>query len=181
MRLWRRRANDIDEEIATHISMAIADRIARGESPEAARQATLREFGNPLLVRETTRRMWAGEHLEHIAQDLRYAWRQMRRSPAFTLTVIFTLALGIGATLAMFTIIERVLLQVLPYDSPQRLVKIQESGRRGDWPNISWLDIQQWRLKAQSFESIGFHIAANGRPFLEGDSSAQQISHQLVS
>lgn len=73
MRLWRRRANDVDEEIAIHIAMATADRIARGESPQAARAAVLREFGNPLLVRETTRRMWAGEWLEHIAQDLRYA------------------------------------------------------------------------------------------------------------
>src|SRR3954467_6669680 len=122
MKLWRSRANDIDEEVATHIAMATADRIARGESPEAARSAALREFGNPLLIRETTRRMWAGEWLEHIAQDLRYAWRQMHRTPAFTLTVIFTLALGICATLAMFTIIERVLLQVLPYSEPHRLV-----------------------------------------------------------
>jgi predicted permease len=181
MRLWRRRANDVDEEIATHIAMATADRIARGESPEEARRAVLREFGNPLLIRETTRRMWAGEWLEHILQDIRYAWRQMRRSPAFTITVIATLALGLGATLAMFTVVERVLLQVLPYASPHRLVKIQESGRRGDWPNVNWLDIQQWRLKARSFESIGFHISANGRSFLEGDNGAQQVTHQLVS
>ena len=75
MKLWRRRANDVDEEIVSHIAMATADRIARGESPEAARKVVLREFGNPLLVRETTRRMWAGEWLERIAQDLRYAWR----------------------------------------------------------------------------------------------------------
>ena len=90
MRLWRRPVNDVDEEIATHIAMATADRIARGADPAEARRAALREFGNPLLVRETTRRMWAGEWLEHILQDLRYAWRQMRRSPAFTLTVIAT-------------------------------------------------------------------------------------------
>jgi predicted permease len=181
MRLWRSRANDADEEIATHIFMATADRIARGESPEAARSAALREFGNPLLVRETTHRMWAGERLEHIAQDLRYAWRQMRRSPAFTLTVIFTLALGIGATLAMFTIVERVLLQVLPYGDAHRLVTAYESGRRGDQHNVPWLDIQQWRANARSFESIGFYRQANGRSFLEGDNGAQQVSYQLVS
>lgn len=181
MKLWRSRANDIDEEVATHIAMAIADRIACGESPEAARSAALREFGNPLLIRETTRRMWAGEWLEHIAQDLRYAWRQMRRTPAFTLTVIFTLALGICATLAMFTIIERVLLQVLPYSEPHRLVTIYESGRRGDQPRVPWLDIQQWRTNSRSFESIGFYRQANGRSFLEGDTGAQQVIHQLVS
>ncbi|NUQ27247.1 MAG: ABC transporter permease [Acidobacteriaceae bacterium] len=181
MRFWRRRANEVDEEIATHIAMSIADRIAQGESPEEARRAALREFGNPLLVRETARRMWGSEWIEHILQDLRYAWRQMRRSPAFSLTVIATLALGLGATLAMFTVVERVLLQVLPYASPQRLVKVQESGRLGDSPKVFWLDIQQWRLKAHSFESIGFHTSANGRTFIEGDSGAQQILHQLVS
>lgn len=181
MNLWRRRANDVDEEIATHIAMATANRIARGESPEEARRATLREFGNPLLVRETTRRMWAGEWFEHVLQDLRYAWRQMHRSPAFTITVIVTLALGLGATLAMFTVVERVLLQVLPYREPHRLVALYESGRRGDQPRVPWLDIQQWRTNTRSFESIGFYRAANGRSFLEGDSGAQQVSHQLVS
>lgn len=105
----------------------------------------------------------------------------MRRSPTFTLTIIATLALGIGATLAMFTIVERVLLQVLPYASPHRLVTIYESGRRGDQSRVPWLDIQQWRDNARSFESIGFYRAANGRSFLEGDSGAQQVSHQLVS
>ena len=181
MRLWRKRANDVDEEIATHIAMATTDRIARGESPKAARDAVLREFGNPLLVRETTRRIWAGEWLERVLQDLRYAWRQMRRSPAFTLTVIATLAMGIGATLAMFTVVQRVLLQVLPYREPHRLVTLYESGRRGDQPRVPWLDIQQWRSNTRSFESIGFYRAANGRSFLEGDSGAQQVSHQLVS
>jgi len=125
--------------------------------------------------------MWADEWLEHVLQDLRYAWRQMRRSPAFTITVIATLALGLGATLAMFTVVERVLLQVLPYRDAHRLVTLYESGRRGDQPHVPWLDIQQWRSNAHSFESIGFYRAANGRSFLEGDSGAQQVSHQLVS
>ena len=181
MRLWRKRANDIDEEIATHIAMATADRIARGESPEAARIAVLREFGNPLLVRESTRRMWAGEWIEHIAQDIRYAFRQMRRSSAFTITVVATLAMGLGATVAMFTVVERVLLQTLPYKNANRLVAISESGRRGDDHYVRWLDIQQWRLKARSFEAIGFFTPATGRPFLEGNTGAQQITHQIVS
>lgn len=181
MRLWPTRAHDIDEEIRTHIAMATADRIARGESSEAARQAALREFGNPLLVRETTRRLWISERVEHIAQDLRYALRQMRRSTSFTLTVILTLALGLGATLAMFTVLERVLLQTLPYASPSRLVAIDETGRLGKVEDIRWPDIYEWQQRARSFESIGFFTSAVGRAFAEGDAGARQVSHQLVS
>jgi predicted permease len=181
MRPWRNRAYDIDEEIATHIAMAIADRVASGESPEAARQAVRREFGNPLLVRETTHRIWVSERLEHITHDLRYAIRQMRRTPSFTLIVILSLGLGLGATLAMFTVVERVLLQILPYNSPRRLGTLHETGRLGDVEDIRWLDIQQWRQRARSFESIGFFTSSTGRAFIQGDTGAQQISHHLVS
>jgi predicted permease len=181
MRIRRKRVKEIDEEIATHIAMATADRIARGESPQRAHQGTVNEFGNPLLVRETTWRMWGGEWWEHVVQDLRYAWRQMQRSSSFTLTVIVTLAVGIGAAMAMFTVVERVLLNSLPYENGGHLVAVEESGRKGDFPNVRWLDIQQWRFKARSFEEIGFYTRASGRPFLEGDSGAQQVTQQFVS
>jgi predicted permease len=181
MKLWRRRTDDIDEEIATHLAMAAVDRQERGESSEEAQRSSKREFGNPLLVRETTRSMWGREWLDRIVQDLRFAWRQMHRSIGFSLTVIATLALGLGATAAMFTVVNRVLLQVLPYPSPQRLVLLQESGRRGDREHAPWPDIEQWQLRTRSFEDIGFYTLANGRPFLEGDTSANQINHLRVS
>ncbi|MDE1178557.1 MAG: ABC transporter permease [Edaphobacter sp.] len=181
MKLWRTRADDIDEEMATHLAMAIQDRIARGESPEQARQAAMREFGNPLLVRETTRGMWGGEWMERIAQDIRYAWRQMMRSPGFSATVIFTLALGLGATLAMFTVVERVMLQALPFHEERRLVTVTESGRKGDQPYIPWADIQEWRQRSKSFAEIGFTTSAMGRSFIEGDNGAQQVMHLTVS
>jgi hypothetical protein len=181
MRFWRRRTDDIDEEIATHLAMAAADREERGESSEEARRSAKREFGNPLLVRETTQRMWGWEWVDRITQDLRFAWRQMRRSPTFALMVIATLAVGLGATAAMFTIVERVLLQNLSYPAPQRLVLLQESGRRGEQEWTPWPDIEQWALKTRSFEDIGFYISASGRLFLEGDSAAEQISQLMVS
>ena len=181
MRLGRRRKHDIDEEIATHLAMAAAEREEQGESPEVALRLATREFGNPLLVREVTRNMWGWEWVDRLTQDLRYAWRQIYRSPGFSFTVIATLAIGLGATAAMFTIVNRVLLQVLPYPSPQRLVTIQESGRRGDREWAPWPDIEQWQLRAGSFEDIGFYVAANGRAFLEGDSVAEQVRLYQVS
>lgn len=181
MRLWRRRRDDIDEEIATHLAMAAADREERGESPDEARKAAKREFGNLLLVRETARSVWGFEWIDRAVQDLLYAWRQLRRSIGFSLTVVATLALGLGATAAMFTVVNRVLLQVLPYPAPQRLVSIQESGRRGDRELIPSPDIEQWQLKTRSFEDIGFYTRVNGRPFLEGDTAAEQVGHYEVS
>jgi Flp pilus assembly protein TadB len=165
MRFWRRRADDIDEEIATHLAMAAADRERRGESSEEARQAARREFGNALLIRETTREVWIGQWADHLRQDLRSAWRQIRRSPGFSLSVIATLALGLGATAAMFTVVERVMLQNLSYAAPERLVLLKESGRRGDREWAPLPDIEQWQLKARSFEDIGFYVGARGRSF----------------
>jgi predicted permease len=181
VKLWRRRRDDIDEEIATHLAMAASDREERGESPKEARIAAAREFGNTLLVREVTRSIWGWEWLDRLMQDLRYAWLQIRRSPGFSLTVMTTLAIGLGATAAMFTIVNRVLLQVLPYPAPQRLVAIEESGRRGNQQQAPWPDIEQWQLKTRSFEDIGFYVPANGRPFLEGDTAAEQVGHYRVS
>lgn len=181
MRFWRRRVDDVDEEIATHLAMAAADREQKGESPEESRRAAKREFGNPLLVREVTRKVWGWEWLDRLLQDIRSAWRQTWRSPAFSVTVIATLALGLGATAAMFTVVERVLLQTLSYPAPQRLVLPKESGRRGDRESMPLPDIEQWQQRTQSFEGIGFYISANGRAFLEGDASAEQVGHYLVS
>ncbi|QNI36938.1 ABC transporter permease [Edaphobacter albus] len=180
MKLRRGRKDDIDEEIATHLAMAAADREEQGESPDEARRAAAREFGNPLLVREVTRDMWGWEWFDRLMQDLRYAWRQIRRSPGFSFMVVTTLAIGLGATAAMFTIVNRVLLQVLPYSDPQRLASIQESGRRGDRDQTPWPDIEQWQIRTRSFEDIGFY-RGNGRSFLEGDTVAEQIDHYQVS
>jgi predicted permease len=87
----------------------------------------------------------------------------------------------LGATAAMFTVVERVLLQTLPYKDSGRLAAIRESGRRGDETWVPWLDIEAWKQKTRSFEEIGFFNLATGRPFLQGDGGAQQIGHYLAS
>lgn len=113
--------------------MAIADRVARGEPEEAARLATMREFGNIPLIQDVTRATWGWVRLESMAQDFRYALRQMQRAPGFAGTVIGTLALGIAAAAAMFTVVDHVLLRPPPYRDAERLVAVEESNGSGSY------------------------------------------------
>ncbi len=119
------RDDDLDDEIRQHLRMAAED---RGE------EVAVREFGNIALIKEVTRAMWGWTTLERLAQDLLYAFRCMRRSPAFTLTAVLSLALGIGANMAIFTLIDALLLRSLPVHDPQRLVQVinYQNGKPGD-------------------------------------------------
>src|SRR2546429_5342944 len=118
------RDDEIQEEIAAHLRMAIADKMARGASREEAERAARAEFGNITHVAEVTREVRGGLWLERLGQDLRYGWRALRRTPAFTAVAVATLALAIGANSAMFTVVDSVLLRPLPFRDPGRLYAV---------------------------------------------------------
>jgi len=125
--LFRRRklTQDLDEEIGAHINIEIQRRVEQGESPAEARTAALREVRSVTFVKEATRDAWAWTSFERLAQDLRYAVRMLRRSPGFSAVAILSLALGIGANTAVFTLINAILLQALPVVNPHELVQLQ--------------------------------------------------------
>jgi predicted permease len=117
-----RHLSDLESDIQNHIEIETQDNIARGMSPEEARYAAMRKFGNVTRVMEDTREVWAIAWLDHLVQDLRFAFRGIRKSPLFATVVVLTLALGIGANTAIFTIIDSVMLRAIPVSNPQQLV-----------------------------------------------------------
>jgi predicted permease len=172
---------DLDAEIEAHVRMAAADARERGlDAAEAERQAR-REFGNEALVKDVTREAWGWLSLERLHQDFRYALRQMRKSWGFAAAVIGTLALGMGAATAMFTVIDRVLLRPLPYAQASRLVEVHEGMKADVKIGPTFLDIQEWRKWSQGFDGIAFYHWATGRNFLEGNASSQQVGSYKIS
>ena len=119
-------AHEIAEELNSHIQMRTADHIAEGMSPEEA----LVRFGNPKVIEEQIVAQDSGLSVGKLTRDFRYALRQFQRSPGFALTVIGTIALGIGATLGVFSVVHSVLLRPLPYRNPDRLVVAYGDMRR---------------------------------------------------
>src|ERR1700727_766850 len=118
----KRLLSDLESDIQNHIEIETQDNIARGMSPEEARYAAVRKFGNVTRAMEDTREVWAIAWLDHLIQDLRFAIRGIRKSPLFATVVILTLALGIGANTAIVTIIDSVMRQTIPVSDPQHLV-----------------------------------------------------------
>src|SRR6266852_9180202 len=126
-RFWQRdKQTQLEEEMQSHLRMAASDHINRGESRVDAEQAARREFGNVGLVQQVTRDQWGWIWLEELLQDLRYGARILRKNPGFTLVAVLTLALGIGANTAIFSMAQGFLLKPLSVPHLDRLVAIGE-------------------------------------------------------
>jgi putative ABC transport system permease protein len=120
----RQRDDDLRAEMQSHLDRATSDRIARGIPADEARREALREFGNVAHAQEVTREQWGWTWLEQLGQDVRYGIRSLRKDPGFTAIAILSLALGIGANTAIFSLMDAVALRSLPVRHPEQLVAI---------------------------------------------------------
>ena len=161
----RKRDEELDEELRAHLKMAIEDRIERGESAIDAERNARREFGNSLQVQEITRDIWGWSRLERIAQDTKYALRQMRGAPWFTAVALLTLALGLGATTAIFSIVNGVLLRPLRFrDSGQLYIAESlppaDMGVAGTLP-VNARHFHEWRTHCESCADVALFQGTN--------------------
>ena len=166
---------DLDKELRFHFEFQVADKVRSGISESEARRLTRIEFGGIEQIKEDCRDQRGTMWLESLLQDVRYALRLLRKAPGFTLAAVLTLALGIGATTAIFTLLQQVMLQSLPVSRPDQLWRIGDQarccnwygysqngdGERGDWSLLPWEAYKVFRADTRVFQDLAALQAGN--------------------
>ncbi len=179
--IFTRRRNDreLDDELRSYIDQLAEDKIRSGINPEEARRAARIELGGVEQVKENVREVRVGASLDSILQDLRYGARMLRKNPGFTAVAVLTLALGIGANTAMFSVINAVLLRPLPYTNPQQLLVLHELTLGVGLHSPSYPDFLDWRKQSKTMPQMA---ALNNRSFnLSGVAQPENINGYAVS
>jgi predicted permease len=154
----QRFSRELDEEMAFHREQAEKEFLSAGMTPEEARHAAMRQFGNATRLKEKSHEV-VGFHAETVLQDLNFALRQLRRNPGFAVTAILILALGIGASVAIFAFVDAALIKPLPYPNPTRLVEVTESLALFPRGNLSYADYVDWKRLNTVFSSMDVYTA----------------------
>jgi Acidobacterial duplicated orphan permease len=192
----------LGQEIRDHVELETQDNMVRGMSPADARRAALLKFGNPRLIAEDTRAVWRHLWLDELVQDLRFGLRMLFKTPGFTLVAVLTLALGIGANTAIFSLLNAVMLQSIPVDDPRQLVVLRWSARghpqnsgsssfgdcsRSEWSrsfatscSFTYAVFQEIRNRRDLFSGVSA-FAGPAQLNLAGNGTATMVSGELVS
>jgi hypothetical protein len=182
MKWWQLRKRDVDleRELSSDLELEEEEQRDRGLTPEEARHAALRAFGNPTLIREQTRAIWSWNWFESHARDLHLSLRTLRRTPGFTVIAILVMALGIGANVALFTVVRGILLKPLPFQDPDRLVMLYEAGLQEEDTArnvVAGGMYAEWKKENRSYSSLA--LAQSIRVGLSGSNG--QLPEKLNS
>lgn len=179
MRRGKRMMEDLDQDIREHIEMETQDNIERGMSPVEARYAAVRKFGNVTRVKEETRAVWSFIWLEQLGQDIRYALRMLGKSPGFAAIAILTLALGVGANTSLFSVVNGVLLNPLPYPHSNQVVTAANWFPGYGEGSISYPDFLDWVRLNHTFSSLAAYRENSFN--LTGQGDAERVSAMEIS
>jgi len=185
----QRRERELNDEIESHFALHIEDNIRAGMSLAEARRAAILKFGGVEAAKESYRDRRSVPFLEILGQDLRYAMRTLRKNPGFAAVAIATLALGIGANTAMFSVVQAVLLRPLPYPQPDRLVEITETNPLKRWTHnvVAPANYADWRRMNTVFRDIAAYAGVDDKRasifdfFLTGSGDPQRLRSILVT
>jgi hypothetical protein len=180
---------DLDEEMGLHLSLRQEEQIESGMSAADAQAAARRRFGNVTALREKSHMAWGWEWFEHLVQDAKYGVRAMLRSPGITVIALLSLALGIGANTAIFSLMDTVMLKSLPVVDPAQLVLFGDGLDQGvsdGFPNTvlySYPFYREMQKRNQVFSDVAAASSSTNRVhgFIEGRSDAEAMNIQLVS
>ena len=170
---------DYRDELDAHLEMEVRENLDRGMSPHEARQAALRTFGNALAVRQQLAEARPLHFWLTVSQDVRYGARVLKRSPGFTATSVFTLALAIGANAAIFSLVEAVLLRMLPVREPHSLVIVRALNRQGGRDSFSHTDYEWLRDHSRAFSAMS--ASAVRKMTLDAGDHKERVTAELVS
>jgi predicted permease len=178
---FRKRDADLERELRSDLELEEQEQREGGISAQEARYAALRAFGNPALIREQTRAVWSWNWLESLGRDLGFSLRTLRRTPGFTVIAILVMGLGIGANVALFTVVRGVLLKPLPFQDPNRLAMLYEWGLHENdaegYNTVAGGMYAEWKKQNQSFSSLA--LVRGSRVGLSG--SGGQLPEKLDS
>lgn len=177
MKWWQigKRDADLERELQSDLELEEEEQREHGIAPEEARYAARRAFGNPSVITEQTREVWSWNRLETLLRDLRISIRTLARQPGFSAVAMLIIAVGMGATISLFTVVWSVLLKPLPFDHPEQLVRLYETSERfpmnGPSPGI----YGEWKRQSKSFSSLALYKDWPQYNLSEGGTLPEQV------
>jgi len=181
---WRqigKRYADLERELQSDLQLEEEEQREHGIAPEEARYAALRAFGNPSVISEQTREVWSWDRLETFLRDLRITVRTLARQPGFAAVAVLVIAVGMGATISLFTVVWSVLLKPLPFDHPEQLVRLYESSHKFPHNVIAPGIYGEWKRGSRSFSDLAIYKDFPQYNLSEGGTLPEQVRATICS